>query len=171
MFRLILSALCALPLVISSPAVAQTRPIEHIDWRNTSGLLAGSFKHAPNETALRKVITEGLPTLGMPSPPRSTPLTSTRSSNTFKKQRGSRSQRLTNPAARLLLSGPAEKRIRGFSDGLWLSLVERLNGVQEVVGSNPASPTTRKHRSIQGFRGLVLKITKQPRTAVARICP
>lgn len=34
-----------------------------------SGLLAGSFKHAPDETALRKVITEGIPALGMPPNP------------------------------------------------------------------------------------------------------
>ena len=27
-----------------------------------------------------------------------------------------------------------------LSHGLWLSLVERLNGVQEVPGSNPGSP-------------------------------
>ncbi len=30
-----------------------------------------------------------------------------------------------------------------FGHGLWLSLVERLNGVQEVPGSNPGSPIFR----------------------------
>ena len=30
-----------------------------------------------------------------------------------------------------------------LSHGLWLSLVERLNGVQEVPGSNPGSPIFR----------------------------
>ena len=29
-----------------------------------------------------------------------------------------------------------------FRNGPWLSLVERLNGVQEAAGSNPAGPTT-----------------------------
>ena len=31
-----------------------------------------------------------------------------------------------------------------LSHGLWLSLVERLNGVQEVPGSNPGSPIIQK---------------------------
>gem|GEM_PF-564615 len=31
--------------------------------------------------------------------------------------------------------------------GLWLSLVERLNGVQEVPGSNPGSPIPAEHRN------------------------
>ena len=35
--------------------------------------------------------------------------------------------------------------------GLWLSLVERLTGGQEVVGSNPASPTV-KPRGLSAFR-------------------
>lgn len=34
--------------------------------------------------------------------------------------------------------------------GLWRSLVARLHGAQEVVGSNPASPTTQKRLSKHG---------------------
>ena len=34
--------------------------------------------------------------------------------------------------------------------GLWLSLVERLNGVQEVPGSNPGSPIFRCHLNSAG---------------------
>lgn len=35
-----------------------------------------------------------------------------------------------------------------LSHGLWLSLVERLNGVQEVPGSNPGSPIFRNLRKL-----------------------
>jgi hypothetical protein len=35
-----------------------------------------------------------------------------------------------------------------LSHGLWLSLVERLNGVQEVPGSNPGSPIFRILREL-----------------------
>mgnify|MGYP006877029458 FL=1 len=39
-------------------------------------------------------------------------------------------------------SSGAEARMTAIRHGLWRSLVARLTGGQEVVGSNPASPTT-----------------------------
>src|SRR5690606_2282877 len=41
--------------------------------------------------------------------------------------------------------------IRHLPIGLWRSLVARLTGGQEVVGSNPASPTIRNPRTSGGF--------------------
>ena len=42
-------------------------------------------------------------------------------------------------------------RLSNLKNGLWLSLVERLNGVQEVPGSNPGSPMLLRKRELQGF--------------------
>ena len=46
------------------------------------------------------------------------------------------------PSRRLRLPFRRFHRIVSFRNGPWLSLVERLNGVQEAAGSNPAGPTT-----------------------------
>jgi hypothetical protein len=42
------------------------------------------------------------------------------------------------------------RRILFVLNGPWLSLVERLNGVQEVVGSNPAGPISLRKCAIGG---------------------
>ena len=48
------------------------------------------------------------------------------------------------PEPKLRLRLPRFRSILQAENGPWLSLVERLNGVQEVVGSNPAGPISVK---------------------------
>ena len=43
-----------------------------------------------------------------------------------------------------------------MSDGLLAQLVERLNGIEEVNGSNPLGSTTHKHKALQSMGALPL---------------
>ena len=60
-------------------------------------------------------------------------------------------ERLSSPPRKFLRDARRIRASFSIPHGLWLSLVERLNGVQEVVGSNPTSPILLRDKDLRRF--------------------
>jgi hypothetical protein len=53
-----------------------------------------------------------------------------------------------------MVAEPIRECYNAPSVGAWRSLVARFNGVEEVVGSNPAAPTRRRIKRRATMRGV-----------------